>query len=65
MTHEYSVDVQDYISTAIAAVMESKQTAEKQADGEAFRFCEGQLEELYAIRSYLTERIDLETQNYY
>ena len=45
--------------------MEARQTAEKRADAKSLRFCEGQLEELYNIRKYLTERIDLETQKYY
>jgi hypothetical protein len=65
MTHEYSVEVQNYISAAISIIMEKKQAAEEKSDPRSVRFCEGQLEELYAIREYLTERIDLETQKYY
>ncbi len=65
MTHEYSAQIQNYISAKISAVMEARQTAEKRADAKSLRFCEGQLEELYNIRKYLTERIDLETQKYY
>ncbi len=65
MTHEYAVEIQNYISEEISTVMEKKQAAEEQADTMSLRFCEGQLEELYSIRSYLTDRIDLKTQKYF
>ena len=65
MTHEYSVVVQDYISKAISAITKRRDTADRQGDKEFSQFCKGQLSELQAIREYLTESADLETQKYY
>jgi hypothetical protein len=65
MAHEYSVEIQNYISKKIAVAEEEKEKAEKLDDFETQRFYEGQLKELLNIREYLTERVDLKTQQYY
>jgi len=65
MTHEYSVKIQNYISEKISVAEKMKSTAEKQDDFMTQKFYEGQLKELYNLRHYLTEKIDLKTQRYY
>ncbi len=65
MAHEYSVKIQDYISSKIAVAEEKKLFAEKQNDFETQKYYEGQLKELLSFRQYLTEKIDLKTQRYY
>jgi hypothetical protein len=65
MTHAYSVEVHDYISEKIAIAEEENEKAQKQDDFEAQRFYQGQLKELFKMREYLTEKIDLKTQKYY
>ena len=65
LAHEYSVEIHNYISEKISVAEEKKKRAEKQNDSETQQFCEGQLKELFKIRKYLTERIDLKTQKYY
>ena len=65
MAHEYSVEIQSYISEKILCAETMKTTAEKQDDFETQKYYEGQLHELYGLRKYLTENIDLKTQRYY
>jgi hypothetical protein len=65
MTHIYSVKIQNYISEQLAVAAENKKAAEKQNDFETRQFYEGQLKELLTFRKYLTEKIDLNTQEYY
>ena len=65
MVNEYSVKIQNYISEKILVGEKIKTTAEKQDDFETQKFYEGQLKELYNLRKYLTEKIDLKTQRYY
>jgi len=65
MAHEYSVAIHNYISEKIAVAEEKKKKAEKHNNFKTQQFYEGQLKELFKIRKYLTERIDLKTQKYY
>ena len=65
MAHEYSVKIHNYIIDKMAVAEQKKKKAEKQKDFETQCFCDGQLRELFKIREYLTERIDLKTQKYY
>jgi len=65
MANEYSVKIQNYISEKILVADKMKTTAEKQDDFQTQKFYEGQLKELYNLRQYLTEKIDLKTQRYY
>ena len=65
MTHEYSVEIQNYISEKLAVAEKKKKDAEKQNDFETQQFYEGQLKELFTFRQYLTEKIDLKTQKYF
>ena len=65
MAHEYSVKIQNYISEKILVAETMKTAAKKQDDFEAQKYYEGQLNELYNLRQYLTVKIDLKTQRYY
>ena len=65
MTHEFSVEIHEYIKKKVLAADQGKKQAEAQDDGETRRFYEGQLHELLNLREYLSERIDLKTQKYF
>ena len=65
MTHEYSAMIHAYLSEKIAFAEDGQQAAEKQSDHRRRKFYQGQLEELFAIRKYLAEKVDLDTQQYY
>ena len=65
MTHEYSIQIHDYLAEKIALAEQKKKEAAKAGQTENRRFHEGQLSELFKIRAYLSEKIDLKTQKYY
>jgi hypothetical protein len=65
MANEYLVAIHKYISEKIAAAENNKKNAAKQNDSSSLQYCEGQLQELKAIRRYLAEKIDLKTQKYF
>ena len=65
MTHEYSVDMQQYISERLNEITEKLKEAESQNDPDTAEFCKGQLAELIEIREYLSDKVDLDTQNYF
>ena len=65
MAHSYSVTIHHYISEKISVARSKQENAEKQNDMENYHFYRGQLEELFKIREYLTDKIDLQTQKYF
>jgi hypothetical protein len=65
MANEYLVAIHHYISDKIAAAENNKKSAELQNDLQLLKYCEGQLEELRAIRQYMAQKIDLKTQKYF
>jgi hypothetical protein len=65
VAHEYSVKIHDYLTSKIVAVQKEKKKAQSLDDSENLLFYNGQLEELFSIRKYLTDKIDLDTQKYY
>jgi hypothetical protein len=65
MANEYAVAIHNYISAKIAAAEKNKKRAGLQDDARLLQYCEGQLQELKAIRQYLADKIDLKTQKYY
>jgi hypothetical protein len=65
MTHEFSVEIHEYIKTKIAEAQKGKKQADADGDAESGRFYEGQLHELLNLRDYLTAKVDLKTQKYY
>ena len=65
MTHEFSVEIHEYIKKKIADAEKGKKQADANGDGETRRYYEGQLHELLNLRNYISQRIDLKTQKYY
>ncbi|MDM8536158.1 hypothetical protein QUF70_05345 [Desulfobacterales bacterium HSG17] len=65
MAHEYSVIIHDYLASKIKTAQEKQSKAKKIEDLNNVHFYNGQLEELFSIRKYLTDQIDLDTQKYY
>ena len=65
MAHEYSVTIHQYITDRISSMKKKELVAKKQNDIERYQFYRGQLQELFTIREYLTEKVDLQTQKYY
>ncbi len=65
MAHEYSVQIHNWISHKIEDVNQAIKTATGQTDGGMEQYYRGQLQELLRIRQYLTDKVDLDTQNYY
>lgn len=61
MAHEYSVHIHDWLKDKINKV----EAQLKNADSTEQHYYSGQLEQLREIRQYLTDRIDLDTQQYY
>ena len=65
MAHEYSVQIHEWISKKIDAVRQDMKPAEKENDADRKSYLTGRLHELQDIRQYLTDKVDLDTQEYY
>jgi len=65
VAHEYSVKIHDYLTSKIELAQKSKTEAESLGDADNVQFYNGQLKELFSIRKYLTDQIDLDTHKYY
>ncbi len=65
MAHEYSVKIHDYLTDKIADAQKNKKEATDLEAFENIQFYKGQLEELFSVRKYLTDQIDLDTHKYY
>ena len=65
MTHEFSVEIHEYIKIKIAEAEKGKKQADTDGDAGTGRFYEGQLHELINLREYLTAKVDLKTQKYF
>ena len=65
MPHAFSVEIHDFLSKKIHLAEEIKNKAVQEKNRALRLYCEGQLLELTTMRQYLTENIDLKTQNYY
>jgi hypothetical protein len=63
MAHEYSVLIHDWISRKKEDI--ERQIKETETGSEKADYCRGQLDELMAVRQYLTDKIDLATHTYY
>ena len=64
MTHEYSVQIHNWITNKIEQIKSQKRASEQKDDAEKIEYLSGQLEELMFLQSYLTEHTDLITQTY-
>ena len=65
MAHDYSIQIQNYISEKLTQAKDKIKNAQKKNDIESSQFYKGQQKELLSLRKYLTENIDLNTQEYY
>jgi hypothetical protein len=65
LAHEYSVKIHDYLTLRIETAQKKKKKAKSLKDSGNEQFYNGQLEELFSIRKYLTDQIDLDTHKYY
>ncbi len=65
MPHAFSVEIHDFLSRKILLAEEDRNKAIQEKNKTAQLYCEGQLLELTTMRQYLTENIDLKTQNYF
>ncbi len=65
MAHIYSVEIHDYLSNEIRKAEQELARALTRGEPRTARYYQGRLEELLHFRNYLSERIDLKTQNYY
>ena len=64
MTHEYSIQIHNWITNKIEQIKSQKRASEQKDDAEKIEYLSGQLEELMFLQSYLTEHTDLITQTY-
>ena len=65
MANDYSVAIHNYLSDKIAAAEKKRKHAERENNLISISYYEGQLKELYNIRQYMVDKIDLKTQKYY
>ena len=65
MTHEYSVQIHNWISQKMEEMKKQKMSAEKIKDKETEEYLIGQIDELLFFQQYLSDQIDLKTQTYY
>jgi hypothetical protein len=63
MAHEYSVLIHEWISRKKEDL--HRQIEQMETNSEKRDYYKGQLDELMAIRQYLTDKIDLDTHTYY
>ena len=65
MTHEYSVQIHAWISKKLDKVKQEIKIASDQKDVEKENYYNGQLQELSDMRKYLSDKVDLDTHQYY
>lgn len=65
MAHEYSVDIHNWLNNQLDQVKASLETARIKGNTSDVHYFSGQLEALKELRQYLTDHIDLDTQQYY
>lgn len=65
MSHEYSVQIHNWITRKLEYVKIEKLSAKKTNDIDTEEYFAGKLEELLFFQQYLSEQIDLKTQTYY
>jgi hypothetical protein len=65
MANQFLIAIHDYVSQQIDAAGEAMQEAASQEDREQQRFNSGKMDELEALRAYISKAFDLQTQKYY
>jgi len=65
MANQYLVGIHSFINSRIEEISNKLMCLDKGGDNSRKLYLEGQLEELYAARRFLSSRYDLSTQTYY
>ncbi len=65
MANQFLVEIHDYLSRNIEAAKSQLEEDGAPGDKERRHFNAGKLDELNAIRAYISEKFDLITQKYY
>ncbi len=65
VAHEYSVQIHEWISKKINSIKQDMKSSEAGNNADRKNYLAGRLQELQDIRQYLTDKIDLDTQEYY
>jgi len=65
MANQFLVEIHDFLSTKLAAIMRQEKEAIAINDHDAQDYCQGQLYELKALRIYLNQNFNLDTHKYY
>ncbi|MGD8847609.1 MAG: hypothetical protein PVI54_18960 [Desulfobacteraceae bacterium] len=65
MANQYLIEIHDYLSRQIEAAVEAMQEAATLGDLARQQFNTGKIDELKALRAYISESFDLLTQKYY
>lgn len=65
MPNDYLIACHRYITHELDRLHDLRQKAESHGKSHEVAFHEGQIEELTALRQYMSEHFDLTTQRYY
>jgi hypothetical protein len=65
MAHQFSVEIHDYLTSALQTTERELEAAKAKAEVERAGYLEGRLEELRHLRELLTARYDLKLHKYY
>ena len=65
MANQFLVEIHDYISRRIEAGHKERSDAQTRHDAQRAAFMDGRIDELKAIRRFLSDHFDLTTQKYY
>ncbi len=65
MANQFLIEIHDYLSRHIEAAGGAMQEAATLGDRKRQQFNAGKMDELKALRAYISERFDLLTQRYY
>ena len=65
MANQFLIEIHNYLSRNIEAADGSRQAAATLGDRKRLHFNAGKIDELKALRAYISETFDLLTQKYY
>jgi hypothetical protein len=65
LANQYLVEIHDYVTRQIEAASKAMQEAATLGDRKQQRFNAGKIDELKALRAYISKTFDLLTQKYY
>ncbi len=64
MPNQYLYEIHRYIAEKVAVIRVRQENAVQEGDRDQETFCDGQLQELSAIKHYLADHFNLSTQTY-